>query len=1007
MHLYLLTETVNIDISEITLEGGHAPVISSRPGFKGGFKELDLSIEPAVWFKVLVVDAISIDCIRRHISWNSISGVELDLKGCDSGIGACGSYCSTDDVSRLTKSISDSPFDCGEFYAYDQDLDEVFDTVHTLVYNYQLNDLSKDEFHLKLMHLLHVYILPNIRLGCEDIDNVSKSLKQQDNLLQEMDRQILRLSENLQKWRNDLKEQRKKFVEEILNFSTVKHRSCPKDFVGVLAEDVTSDVSEAWESFEKMQKEVDRYKLLPLSSSDSKLLQIQRSKRDELYRKFETFTAVRDKLREIQNSKESFMKKLPKVFENDAHQESVRCGVYMCLKKGEEEKLSEIRALTDRKLLMLSVKEAMWTTLDELTKGKESFGVGMDPTGSAKATDVLNGLTTSAAWQTLAERVARVFATAQNSLTHLHFKFCAEVNASCLRLIEDGRVLKRSSSQSTLCMCSSGQRSSTSERSSSLGSLDISAVKHEQQPLIHPSGDWMRFHHGRDSRDSAVSENSCHSVDSRHNSAVCACDSPVKNRDSAQSGLSVSSENSICDVIQGQSDAKKKKKKFKIKRKTPKSAKATFHSCVTDGQQTGSPGACDGPATLLSPRDGISNSRTGIELLLEQVRQHFDTICMDLQTELDLTPQRYFRKIWLNYESHFYQETIDSIVQLYEFEYGSTTEELCRLVRTLTVADLSLEDALLSHMLQDVETEESSPSDDSKKQVEQSSTEIQGENPFAKLLRNKTKVSPPKLSMSQSAKLPSEKNSTLEEFSSNASEDVACGVDADSSVCVLRQHLSALPQRPKTIRLSLSVRHPKFGDIMYERMLCPVRNSVLVEGSAIGETTCDLSALTEGDLSSPCCDSNTSGLPKHKINVQNPKCLLMKPKYKKQFALAFRCVDIAVSTRCPSVKCQHLIKCLREVSHQISNFYQELYDQSVEACSDQLMDALIILLCNIESSLLHQLYSQLMMLADIIPPFFDGSPFCFTLVQFVGACQFIHERVLVKKNRKQLISAQE
>lgn len=997
MHLYLLTETVNIDITEITLEGGHVPVISRRLGFKDGLKELDISVEPAVWFKVLVIDAISIDCIRRHISWSSISGVSLDFKGSDSGIGACGS--STDDVSHLTKTISDSPFDCGEFYAYDQDLDEVFDTVPEFVSDYQLNDLSKEEFHMKLMHLLHVYILPNIRLGCEDIDNVSKSLKQQDNLLQEMDRQILRLSENLQKWQNDLKEQRKKFVEEILNLSSVKHHSYPKYFVSVLVEDVTGDVSEAWESFEKMQKEVDRYKLLPLSSLDSNLLQIQRSKRDELYRKFENFTKVREKLREIQNSKESFTKKLPKVFESDSHQENVRCGIYMCLKKGEEEKISEIRTLTDRKLLMLSVKEAMWTTLDELTKGKESFGVGMDPTGSAKATDVLNGLTTSIAWQTLAERVARVFATAHNSLTCSHFNFCAEVNASCLRLIEDGREIKRSSSQSTLCIRSSGQWSSTSERSTSLGSLEISAVRCEQQPPIHPSSDWTLFHNGRDSRDSAVSENSCHSVNSKHNSAVYAHDSPVKSRDSVQSGLSVSSENSTGDVNQGQSGAKTKKKKFKIKRKSPRTAKATFHSWVTDGQQTRSHGAYDGPTTVLSPKDGISNSRRGIELLLEQVRQHFDAICRDLQKELELTPQRYFRKIWLNYESHFYQETIDSIVRLYEFEYSSTTDELCRMVRTLTVTDLSLEDALLSHMLQDVvEKEESSPNVDSEKQVEQSPPEIQGENPFAKLLRNKAKALPPKLSMSQSAKLPSG-NSNLEEFSSNASEDVACGVDVDSSVCILRRHLSALPQRPKTIRLSLSVQHPKFGAIMYERMLCPVRNSVLVEGSANSETICDPSVLTEGDLSSPCCDSNTSGLPEHKIDLHNPKFLLMKPKYKKQFALAFRCIDVAVATRCPSVKCQHLMKCLREVSNQISNFYQELYGQSIEACSDQLMDALIILLCNVESSLLPHLYSQLMMLADLIPPFFDGSPFCFTLVQFVGACQFIHERVLLKKNR--------
>jgi len=61
------------------------------------------------------------------------------------------------------------------------------------------------------------------------------------------------------------------------------------------------------------------------------------------------------------------------------------------------------------------------------------------------------------------------------------------------------------------------------------------------------------------------------------------------------------------------------------------------------------------------------------------------------------------------------------------------------------------------------------------------------------------------------------------------------------------------------------------------------------------------------------------------------------------------------------------------------------------------MDALVILLCNVSD--LSQLYSQIMILADIVPPFLTSGPSSFTLVQFVGACQFIQERLVMKRKR--------
>jgi hypothetical protein len=132
---------------------------------------------------------------------------------------------------------------------------------------------------------------------------------------------------------------------------------------------------------------------------------------------------------------------------------------------------------------------------------------------------------------------------------------------------------------------------------------------------------------------------------------------------------------------------------------------------------------------------------------------------------------------------------------------------------------------------------------------------------------------------------------------------------------------------------------------------------------------------------------------------KTPKRLTLQARYRSMFSAAFEHLKAAVSTRCPSSKLQHLTKCLRESSQQISNFYRELYNRPGNACCDELMDALVILLCNVEGPLLSKLYCQIMLLADIIPPFFKSGPFSFTLVQFVCACQFIQDRTVMKQNR--------
>lgn len=1026
MHLYILTSTVNIDVSEITLENGCLPVISGHRGLEDATR--GVYIEPAIWFKVLVIDAISIDCAQRRISWSSVSGVAVDFKGNDSGIEAGGSYCSSDennptgDAGRLTRSITESAFDCGECYSYDRDLDEVFDSVPDLVSEYQQNVITREQFHERLMHLLHISVLPIIKLGCEDITNVSECLKQQDVYLHDVDRKILALTENLEKRRKDKKEQRRKFIDEILKLSP-KSPAYTKDLVQALANDIVLDVSEAYDAFDKAQRDVDQSKKLPANACDQNLLQTQRKHRDQVHSNYENILTVRERLREMKESKgTSLAKKFTKPFRSISadHQENPLGAVYLVLTKGEQDKVLEIRNFTDQKLLMLSVKEAMRTTLDELLTGEETFGVDADSTGSLKATNVLNSLAASTSWQTLAEQVALVLSNREHPLAKAHIKFCADVNSRCQRAVEELTIYRRTSSQSTLCIRSSGN-SGSSDKSVSDSSLENSFSKESgsiAESLRSPGSDTTSIDRSRldmrTSRDSAVSENSCASARSSNFSGGYESYQLNEAAGSRRSECSVISEVSVVD----ERDHRKRRVK-KDKTKKPAAA-ATFHSYLGDEQCINSPvyfeRSSDDSVMIL--KDDRSVLRREIDGLLQLIGEHFNDMCERLQKELKLTRQRYYRKIWLNYESHFYQETMDSLVQLYQLDYTNVTEALCDSLKTLTVSDLSLDDALLSHMLQDVSGTQGTPSAEepgTPSAVRSGNAEQAGcaaEGDFMKLLRKKRDscssvdqlASPPKDPSRRYCSLVTEETNDHDSVNPQqapASDRTHLTTDLtpDPSVCLLRRRLSELPSRPKTVRLSLNVQYPKSGVIVYERLLCPVRNTMLVEGVTAGTVASPPSPGLPPPFDSVRSGSSSSDHLEEDQGLCKVKTTTMKPKYRRQFAAALRCVNIVVATRCPSAKFQHLTRCLREVSHQITNFYQELYGRSMGACSDELMDALVILLCNLDGAVLSQLYCQIMILADIIPPFFNGSPFSFTLVQFVGACQFVQERILLKKNR--------
>ena len=134
MQLFIRSGDLYTEIPSVTLRAGYIPVVGDH-NQQNSASDSSIQIEPAIWFKVLVLDSISIDCSKRAIMWNSDAMLTPDGKK-----GSGTNHLLRDkqqDESPLhkRKRISQSMYIGGEFYGFESELDELFDTMQVCVSN--------------------------------------------------------------------------------------------------------------------------------------------------------------------------------------------------------------------------------------------------------------------------------------------------------------------------------------------------------------------------------------------------------------------------------------------------------------------------------------------------------------------------------------------------------------------------------------------------------------------------------------------------------------------------------------------------------------------------------------------------------------------------------------------------------------------------------------------------------------------------------------------------------
>lgn len=1004
MYLYLSCHQLSTEVSEVTLADGCTPMLGSQTAVSDeSGRPVEIVLEPAVWFKVLVLDSISIDCRNQKISWSSSVPLPHPELSQQSLAYVAGCHCNADmaKIDEQKKRLSESMYIGGECFGYENELDEVFDTVQELLESYASGQITTEQFRSGIFQQLHCYVLPSIKLSTDDLANLERVFNEQEKFIDKANAAILKQDARIESVKSSMWRLRNKFITELNGSKKVPEYSV--EFGDLLLKHLQSDAGKAWEELDDLQNAVQTAKSLKADVAAA------RKERDAQFEVYQKLLLARETLKEYLErviAHESHCEgstvcilslSSPKRRGNTRHGNEPLHNIYMEMHHKIQEERDKMSALIDRKVLVISVKEAIRSAIDELTSDNETFGVDLDITGRQRATDVLCRSTIPRQWLTMTEQISNLL-IGYSDLAQEFKKFTAQVNNVCEAALYEKRLkellpLDDSSDTASLCSTDSGILShccATQTHSIPMVAPHrrVTDVRHIDRATLKRG----RYKRGRSQR---------HTIDIIRNSDS-GIESDMSSSLPAPAQKFSASEFSCASSFPGKTISDKS---LKVSRPHVGADKDAAQLLLLDGWF----GANSNFVMVHDThRDYLKKT---IENLKADIHAHFEDMCHRIQTELQHTNSTYYRKVWLCYESHFYEKTMPNLTLLYEQAYVSTVHSLADSIPTLVPADLGLNGSLAEHLLSEkapssLTSSLSSSSVSLSSLLDQVTDMSKAESPILmfydrNLSSDLDEDSPKHLGehpkhMEESAMLPCGPPKLLRGAAKSSDTSRKNGVIRPRPVSRFTEEsddASASDTAPQTAPhvKCVTVHVPNAVTVVYDRRTWPLVQRMSSNDENI---ECAVDALTVDSDSGP-----TSSVASNEPRPPREQDIAMKSEWASSFADAMTSIASVVGETSPLLKFQHLTSCLREINQQLSALQKLLRRQPIGACSDDLIDVLVILLCNTDPCYVAQLYPHLTLLADLMPPFFEGGRYSFSLVQFSVAFQFIQDTLVMKKKK--------
>ena len=960
MYVYLSSDRLSTEVPGVTLVDGCTPMLGSQ----GAVSEesgcpRDIVLEPAAWFKVLVLDSISIDCRNNKISWSSsvpLPHPELSGLGM-SEVAGCHANANMALIDEQKKRLSESMYVGGECFGNETELDEVFDTVQELLESYASGLISTEQFRSGIFQQLHCYVLPSIKLSSDDLANLQLAFDEQEKFIDKANAAILRQDARVESVESSMCRLRQKFVNELGSSKKVPLYSV--EFADLLLKHLQDDARKAWDELDCLQNAVETAKELKLDVDEV------RRERDAHFEVYQKLLLARETLKEY----------LDRTIAAESHRESKTVcvvslssprhghtryvndplhNIYMEMYHKTQEEKDKLSALIDRKVLVISVKEAIRAAIDELMSDNETFGVDLDRTGRQRATDVLCRSTIPRQWLTMTEQISSLL-TGYGALAQEFKRFTAHLNNVCESALYEKHlkeVLLLDDSSDTVSMCSTDS-----------GILSHCAAPHTRSiPMVAPYCKVTDVRHidratlkrGRNKR----GQSKRHTIDTIQN---------------ADSGIESDVSSSLPTSLQGTTA------EFSGPCSLPSKAIPDVPQKVSSGSHPERLLLLDGwfsaNSDVLTARDSQKDYlKKVIESLKVDIHAHFEDMCRRIQSELHHTNSTHYRKVWLCYESHFYEKTMPSLTQLYELAYVSTAHGLANSIPILSPKDLGLSGIVAEHILSEKIPSSMASSRSSSSVSLLSLVDPLNDIPLAEsppMMFHLGDFPKPGVIRRKNGIRRSRPMSHFTEESDDASESETPAPNA---------HVKCV-----------TVHVPNAVTVVYDRRTWPAMHRTSSHDDNI---ECAVDALTVD-----CGSASSSGVTSSEPRPPPERDITMKPEWATNFADAVASIASVVSETSPLLKFQHLTHCLREISQQLTTLQKSLNHEATGACSDDLIDVLVMLLCNSDPGYVAQLYPHITLLADLMPPFFEGGRYSFSLVQFSVAFQFIQDTLVMKKKK--------
>ena len=597
--------------------------------------------------------------------------------------------------------------------------------------------------------------------------------------------------------------------------------------------------------------------------------------------------------------------------------------------------------LVEKKVMMISVKEAVRNTLEEIRETNQSQGVDTDRRGGTRATHVLRQSRIPREWLTLTEQVAVTLADVGSEITKKHLAFTDRVISQCGAGMFEKHLLNLSanktgnSAEGDILESENNSKDETSdtsknERCSKRRSKFYDVTRNAELSDVNEF----------DIQDSALTEDERLAFELHKD----------LNRNSL---ISLEGEIGSEDIV-------------------------IVHDTEED------------------------HLKRLVDTLKVDIHSHFEEMVKLFQNELHIANSTSHKKLWLCYEAHFYDAVMEYLVKVYEYAYSHISNKLVQCIPDLSADDLNLEDTIVAGLLENKNRKSLQRVHFSKRVLPESNEE---EATSTNQMEADSTVYV--IGVSNDRADDDEPLGQNNE-SQDAPDDAKFITDKEE---LLRQLSAPHPETDSELDhhvKKVTIHYPSSVTMIYNRRTWPLPKIQ----SLTGDFECGMDALMlDGDDTMPDDEleeiaeqqtatlrrtNNAASANRPPGSLSPARKMRIRTRYRHRFVPALTSIHDALLDMVPLVKLQHLTRCLREIVEGISNLQTEEFQMPMGVCCDNLLDMLVVLLCNCSPQTVAQLHAHVMMLTDLMPPCLMNGPYEYSLLQFFGAFQIIQERVVVK-----------